>query len=318
MPVTNGSQPSSVTGGTSRQRVLGRLGPYRPSVVPTATRRAQSSLLTTLAEYVGSKDLLVNLTLRELRTKYKRSLLGWVWSLLHPMAIMVILTLVFGVFLKVRPPTGSPSGLRSFPLFLLCGLLPWTFLVNGTTGSINSLTTNANLIKKSYFPRELLVVSQVLAWLISFLIEMLLLAIVFLVVGNLDLAYLPAVLLVMFALAVFVTGLGLALSAANVYFRDVQHLVAIAFQLWFYLTPILYSIPEVPERAHLLGRELPTRALYQLNPMVNFVEAIRDCLYHLRFPSAARLGSVLLVSALTFMVGLAVFMKLEGRFTEEL
>lgn len=265
--------------------------------------------MTTLAEYRSSKELMVNLTMRELRTKYKRSVLGWSWSLLNPLAIMAIFTLVFGVFLQIEPPLGSPSGLRSFPLFLLCGLLPWTFLVNGTNGSIGSLVANANLIKKSYFPRELLVASQVVAWLISFSIEMLLLSVVFLVAGNMVLPYLPVAIIIMFALAVFVTGLGLALSAANVYFRDVEHLVAIVFQIWFYLTPILYPITQVPARA---------QALYGLNPMVGFVEALRDCLYNLRLPSATRLGSLVLVSALTFLFGLSVFKKLEGRLAEEL
>jgi len=268
--------------------------------------------MTTLAEYAGSKELMVNLTLRELRTKYKRSMLGWIWSLLNPLATMVILSLVFGVFLRIRPPTGSPSGLNNFPLFLLCGLLPWTFLINGTNGSISSLVGNANLIKKSYFPRELLVASQVLAWLISFAIEMLVLTVVLLAVGNLALPYLPAVVLIMFALAVFVTGLGLALSAANVYFRDVEHFVAILFQVWFYLTPILYPISQVPERPGVL------RDLYGLNPMVVFVEALRDCLYDLRFPSVIRLGSLLLISGVTFLAGLAIFAKLEARLAEEL
>jgi len=271
-----------------------------------------ASPMTTLAEYAGSRELMVNLTLRELRTKYKRSVLGWTWSLLNPLATMVILSLVFGVFLNIRPPTGSPSGLKNFPLFLLCGLLPWTFLVNGTNGSISSLVGNANLIKKSYFPRELLVASQVVAWLISFAIEMLVLTVVLLAVGNLALPYLPAVVLIMFALAVFVTGLGLALSAANVYFRDVEHFVAILFQVWFYLTPILYPISQVPERPGVL------RDLYGLNPMVVFVEALRDCLYDLRFPSAIRLGSLLLISGVTFLAGLAIFAKLEARLAEEL
>ena len=265
--------------------------------------------MTTLAEYMSSRQLMANLTLRELRTKYKRTLLGWSWSLLNPLAVMGIFTLVFGVFLKIQPPLGSPSGLKSFPLFLLCGLLPWTFLVNGTNGSINSLVANANLIKKSYFPRELLVASQVVAWLISFAIETLLLAVVFLLAGNLVLPYLPVAVLIMIALAVFVTGLGLALSAANVYFRDVEHLVAIALQVWFYLTPVLYPISQVPKRA---------RFLYGLNPMVGFVEALRECLYDLRLPSLTRLGSLVLVSALTFAFGLSVFKKLEGRLAEEL
>jgi ABC-2 type transport system permease protein len=274
--------------------------------------------LTTLGEYVSSKELMTNLTLRELRTKYKRSLLGWAWSLLNPLAMMTIFTLVFGVFLQIKPPPGEPSGFRSFPLFLMCGLLPWTFVVNGINGSITSLVTNANLIKKSYFPRELLVASQVVAWLISFSIEMLLLVAIFFAAGNRDLRYLPVVALVMLSLAVFVTGLGLTLSAANVYFRDVQHLIGIVLQVWFYLTPVLYPVSQVPEHSSVLGIELPARALYGLNPMVGFVEAIRDCLYDQRLPSTARLGALFLVSAVVFVAGLLVFKKLEGRLAEEL
>ncbi len=274
--------------------------------------------MTTLAEYGASRELMVNLTLRELRAKYKRSVLGWSWSLLNPLATMLVFTLVFSFFLRFQPPVGTPSGLRNYPLFLLCGLLSWTFLVNATNGSIDGLVGNANLIKKSYFPRELLVASQVASWLVSFLVEVLLLGAVFVVAGNLVLPYLPVVVVILFALALFVTGLSLVFSVANVYFRDVRHFVAILFQAWFYLTPILYPISLVPERAHVLGAEVPARALYKLNPMVGFVEALRDCLYDLRLPSATRLGSVLLVAVTTFAVGLLVFRKLEGRLAEEL
>lgn len=274
--------------------------------------------MTTLSEYVASRQLLANLTLRELRAKYKRSLLGWSWSLLNPLAIMVIYTLVFRFFLRIDPPRGSPSGLTSFPLFLLCGLLPWNFFVNGTLGSIDSLVANANLIKKTYFPRELLVASQVASWLVSLLIEMLLLTVVFLVVGNMVLPYLPVLAVLLLVLAFFVTGLSLALSALNVYFRDVKHLVNILLQLWFYLTPILYPISLVPERAQLAGADLPARAIYNLNPMVGFIEAIRDCLYHVRLPSAADLATLLVVSAASFLTGLFLFKRLDPRFAEEL
>ena len=275
-------------------------------------------MLTTVRECAGSRELLLNLTLRELRSKYKRSVLGWAWSLLNPLALMAIYTLVFSLFLRVDPPTGSTSGLKSFPLFLLCGLLAWNFLVNSAMGSTDALLSNANLIKKVYFPRELLVVSQVASWLVSFLIELLLLCVVFLVFGNLVLPYVPVLLLIVFALALFATGLGMAFGVMNVYFRDVRHLVAIVFQLWFYLSPVLYPPSLVPERASFLGMDLPARTLYNLNPMAGFVEAIRDCLYDLQMPPAARLGSLLLVSVSTFLAGLYLFKAREARLAEEL
>lgn len=275
-------------------------------------------MLTPIGEYAAWRELFINLTLRELRTKYKRSVLGWAWSLLNPLTLMLIYTLVFRLFLRVPPPTGSRSGLTSFPLFLLSGLLAWNFVVNATNGSIDTLLVNSNLIKKTYFPRELLVASQVTSWLVSFLIEMLLLCVAFVVAGNLVLPYVPAVLVIVLALSAFVTGMGLAFSVVNVYFRDVRHLAGIAFQLWFYVTPVLYPVSLVPERAELLGADIPARAIYNLNPMVAFVEALRDCLYDLKAPSAGRMGLLLVVSAGTLFAGLYLFKRLEGRLAEEL
>lgn len=274
--------------------------------------------MTTLSEYAESRELMANLTLRELRSKYKRSILGWAWSLLNPLATMVIFTVVFRFFLRIQPPTGEPSGLTNFALFLLGGLLPWNFLVAGTTGSIGTLVANATLIQKTYFPRELLVVSQVASWLVSFGIEMVLLSIAFLVFGNMVLPYLPVVVLLMVVLSLFTTGFALAFSVLNVYFRDVQHLVSIGFQVWFYMSPILYPIALVPERATWFGRSIPVRDLYELNPMVAFVEAFRDCLYDLRLPSLGTAAYLLAFSAIVFLAGLALFTRLEGRLAEEL
>src|SRR5687767_12024781 len=112
--------------------------------------------MTSVLELRRHRELFANLTLRELRGKYKRSALGWGWSLVNPLAQMVIFSLVFGVFFDFDPPRGDPSGLRVFAFFLLCGLLPWTFLANGVINGMGSLLANANLVKKVWFPRELL------------------------------------------------------------------------------------------------------------------------------------------------------------------
>ena len=274
--------------------------------------------MTTIAEYAASRELMANLTLRELRAKYKRSLLGWAWSLLNPLATMLIFTLVFGYILKVPPPVGDPSGMHYFAFFLLCGLLPWNYLTSGVGGGIGNLLANANLVKKTFFPRDLLVGSLVASCLVSFLIEMGLLGVALLLFGNMVLPYILVALILIVVLTFFVTGLALAFSIVNVYFRDVQHLVNILFQVWFYLNPIVYPLTLVPERTNMFGVSVPARAMYQLNPMVGFVESFRDLLYHLRMPPAGQIAYLVVVSFSVFAFGLFLFNRLEGRLAEEL
>lgn len=274
--------------------------------------------MTTIAEYAASRELVTNLTLRELRGKYKRSLLGWAWSLLNPLATMLIYTLVFRFFLRVQPPPGDPSGLKNFAFYLMCGLLAWNFLTAGVMGSIGTLIGNANLVKKTYFPRDLLVGSMVASCVVSFLIELALLSVAFLLFGNMVLPYLPVALVLVALLTLFVTGLALAFSVLNVYFRDIQHLVGILFQVWFYLTPIVYPITLVPERHVIFGRDLPVRALLELNPIVGYVEAFRDLLYDTRLPPFGHVAYLAVVSAAVFAVGMYLFSRLEGRLAEEL
>lgn len=275
--------------------------------------------MTIVAELASSRELMSNLTLRELRGKYKRSAIGWAWSLINPLVTMAIFTLVFGVILGARPPVGAPSGLDNFALFLVCALLPWNFVNAGVTGSISSLVANASLVKKVYFPRAVLVASSVVANDVALLIELSVLAVALLVVGNMVLPWLPVVLLLVVIQTMLVVGVGLAVSVLNVYFRDVQHLVAIGIQLWFYATPIVYPLSLVEDKAQgreVLGVDLFT--LYQLNPMVGFVESYRDALYHLRFPDAGTLAYITAVSIAALVGGFAIFRRLEPRLAEEL
>jgi ABC-type polysaccharide/polyol phosphate export permease len=268
--------------------------------------------MTKLSELADSRDLMVNLTLRELRGKYKRSVLGWAWSLLNPLATMAMFTVVFRVFLKIQAPAGH-HGLKNFALFLLCGLLPFNYLSNAMSGGMGSLVINANLIKKVYFPREILVAANVASWLVAFLIELLVLAVALLVLGNFVLPWILGVLILVVLQTVFVTGVALTLSVLNVYFRDVQHFIAIFVQLWFYATPIVYPISFV-NNVH----NETLKFLYNLNPMVRFVEAYRDCLYDLRTPGAGTVLYLVGVAVVTLGIGLAVFWRLEPRLAEEL
>jgi ABC-type polysaccharide/polyol phosphate export permease len=274
--------------------------------------------LAPFSELVSSRELLANLTLRELRGKYKRSVLGWSWSLFNPLATVAIFSVVFRFFLKIDFDTGKPSGLKSFALALVIGLLPWNLLSNGMQGSMAALTGNANLIKKVYFPREVLIVANIASWVVSLLIELAVVCVILLVVGNFVLPWLPPVLLLVLLQTLFVTGIGLGLSVLNVYFRDVEHLVGILLQLWFYATPIVYPITFVPREATVLGWELPVRTLYGLNPMVRFVEAYRACLYHLRFPPLADVLYLVGATAVALAVGGFLFRRLEPKLAEEL
>lgn len=271
--------------------------------------------MTSVLELRRHRELFVNLTLRELRGKYKRSALGWGWSMLNPLAQMAIFTLVFGYVIKVPVPTGDPSGLQVFALFLLCGLLPWTFLANGVTNGMGSLLANANLVKKVWFPRELLVASTVGSFGVSFVIELGVLSVALLIAGNMVLPWLLPVVVVVLIQATFVLGLALALSVWSVYFRDLEYLVGIALQFWFYATPIVYPISLVEQEA---GADSLLFRLYELNPMTRFAEVYRDLLYSLRAPSAATVGYLLGCAIVSLLIGWTAFGRLQGRLAEEL
>lgn len=274
--------------------------------------------MSVLSELSGSRELLANLTARELKGKYKGSVLGWGWSLLNPLATMAVYTLVFSFVLRVKVPVGERTGIKVFALWLLCGLLVWNLISNGMTTGVASLTNNSNLIKKVWFPRETLVLSTVFALVVTLAIELGVVSVALAFVGNVVLPWLPIVVLLIALLTMFVTGLALALSVANVYFRDLQYLISIGLQIWFYMTPIIYPayLVEAQKSHELLGVSIWT--IYQLNPAFAFVESFRDCLYDEQVPSAGRLVYVAAWSVVILVVGYWVFKRYEGRLAEEL
>ncbi len=265
--------------------------------------------------FAAARSLLINLTLRENRSKYKRSALGWAWSMINPLATMLVFTFVFRLVFRIAPPTGDPSGLSNFGFFLICGLLPWNFLSAGLTGATGSVVANAGLIKKVYFTRAVLPASSVLSWNTNLLIELGVLSLALLFVGQFVFLYLPAALVVITLQMFFVLGIGLALSALNVYFRDVEHFLTILLLLWFYATPIIYPIDLVLQNEMITG---PLRTIYLLNPMVHFTEAYRAIFYHVRSPGADTFLYMFLSAAVTMTFGLWLFRKLEAKFAEEL
>ena len=261
-------------------------------------------------------DLLVNLTLRDLRSKYKRSALGWTWSVLNPLVAVVVYSAVFSVFLRIQPTTGDPSGRRAYAVCLLVTLLPWQFHVTSLTEATRSITANGPLITKIWFPRWVLPTSAVLARFLTLLVEMaVLLLLIAVLEGHFAFTWIPVVLMLMALQLLFTVGLALMVSAANVYFRDVQHFLGVALAPWMFLTPILYPLNMVPADREFLGSGY--RTLYQLNPMVSWAEAYRNALYDLRFPSAERWLAIVVATVVVLTVGFRIFRRLEPRMAEE-
>lgn len=270
------------------------------------------------SDLVSSRELLLNLTLRELRGKYKRSVLGWAWSMLNPLATVAIFSLVFRFFLKIQVPPGDPSGLNGFALWLLCGLLTWNLFSNSLNGAMGSLVTNSSLVRKVYFPREALPLSNIASNVVSSLIEFGVLAAILLIAGNMVLPWIPLLLLLVIVGLPFVIGISLMLSVLNVYFRDVQYLTSIVLQALFYATPIVYPITLVPQRHEVFGVDVPVLRIYRLNPLVRLVEAVRDVFYDLRWPPLGDIAYILVVGLVVLVGGLMVFSRFEGRLAEEL
>jgi ABC-type polysaccharide/polyol phosphate export permease len=274
--------------------------------------------MTKLQEITSRRELFVNLTLRELRGRYKRSVLGWAWSLLSPLTTMVVYSLVFSI-LGAGPPTGDPSGLKNFAFFLICGLVPYNFMANGLNGGLGALMNNSNLVKKTYFPREILVGASTAAALFQYLIELALLSVALLFVGNVVLLWLPVILFVVVCQTLFVLGIALILSVAAVYFRDLQHLMALVLQVWFFSAPIVYTQDLVESN---LGPDSISRKIFELNfalnPLVYFVDVYRNLLYDMRMPAASDLAVIVVTSVASLVIGYWAFGRLEGRVAEEL
>lgn len=275
--------------------------------------------MTGLAEIVEGRELLWNLTLRELRSKYKRSALGWFWSMLNPLSSVAIYAIVFGVLFKMKASPGNPSRFDNFALYLSCALLPWNYLTNSLGSSTGAVVNNSNLLKKVYFPREYVVVATVLSMVVSFLIELTVLMFVFLAFGQFVFQWIPIVLLLVFVQTLLVMGYSLFLGALNVYFRDMQHLISIVLQVWFYLTPVVYVMDRYIKKSETIaGVSIPVRQIYLFNPMVHVVTAYRNVLYDGRMPGLMSMVYLVLCSVVVLGLGWAFFRKVEGRMVEEL
>ena len=267
-----------------------------------------------------SRELLQNLTNREVRGKYRRTALGQLWSLANPIAAILIYTFIFSFIFRLPAQVGDPSGIDNYALWLVCGLLPWLFFNRVLTVGTESLVANAGLIQKVYFPRIVLPLSLANATFFTWLLEMGVLVVALSLLGSFVLPWLPLVALFMFVFAIFAVGLSMIFSIINVYFRDLSYLLTIVLQFWFYLTPVLYPVELVATQSDTLGGLLGTPItlldLYSLNPVEGFVEIFRNLLYDNRVPD---LGTVLVALAWAvsaFGVGAWMYSRKEKMLAE--
>lgn len=258
--------------------------------------------------------MLFNLTMREVKGEYRRTALGQLWSIINPIALMVVYSLVFALLLRADPPPGNPSGLDIYALWLMCGLLPWTYFARVVTGGLASITNNGELIKKVYFPRLHLPMSVTLSVGITFSIEIGVLAVAIWIVGGFPLPWLPLVVLAMVLLAMYGTGFALVLAIVNVHFRDTQHFVNVLLPMGMFLTPILYPITVLENAASEVGDWLMT--LFNLNPMLHIVNIFRSLLYDNIWPSPVDWLAAIIAASMAFVIGYLVFARYERRLAE--
>lgn len=259
---------------------------------------------------VAHRNLLYLLTLKELRTRYRKSLLGWAWSLLNPISQMIIFSIIFLQIFGGVAPRASGSGIQNFPLYFLAGLLPFQFFAISVNASIGSVQAGASLIKKVAFPHEHLVLSIVLAQLVTVCIELLVLSASFLLFGHFMFQWLIPMALLLLLIALFTTGVALALSAANVFFHDINYLWGIASQILFYASPIIWVIGQV--ESPLINKYAPW------GPTGSFVTASHQILYEGVMPSLERWGYIAVWSIAVFALGAWFFNRLSPRFAEEI
>ncbi|MDQ1550931.1 MAG: hypothetical protein QOD50_353 [Actinomycetota bacterium] len=275
-----------------------------------------------LRENWRSRELLLNLTLREIKGKYKRTVFGQLWSLANPLALMLIYTVVVGLIFRVKPAPGDPSGLHVYALWLLCGLLPFTFVSSVINAGLRSLVSNAGLIQKVYFTRIVLPLSTVGSVGYTWLFEMGVLVIAVSIAGAFVLPWIPGLLLIMVILAIFAAGIGLMLSIANVYFRDTEHFISIVLQIWMYFSPIIYPVTLIdgPSKkiGGLLGTNITLADIYRLNPLEHFVEVFRNLLYDNRWPAATEWYICAGWAIASLAIGMFVFRRNERNLAETL
>jgi lipopolysaccharide transport system permease protein len=298
-----------VTSTTMRIKVPSRLVSILPLVAVETATRASTPLLPSFSGLTGYGELLRTLVRRELRSRYKGSALGVGWSLVFPLAMMGVYTLDCSVLWK------GTRNIPHYPLFVLAGLAVWMFFQAAVQLGTTSLIAGSALIKKVWFPRELVPASVVLAQTASALVILVVLVPLAIYVVPENVRTVALVIPFFLALVCLALGLSWILSVANVFFRDIEHLLAVLFLPWFFLTPVLYGLDQLPAAA---SHPAVIHLLRYGNPVTPYVEGIRAVSLEATVPGAALLVYIFLVGPLLALLGLWFLQRYEDRVAIEL
>jgi lipopolysaccharide transport system permease protein len=250
-------------------------------------------------ELIHYRGVIKQLVIRDLKLRYERSALGFLWSLLNPLAMIGIYTFFFSLVVRM--------GIDRYAIFLVSVLLPWTFLTRSLLSVAPLTYQNGYLLNRAAFPAEALVFSGMISTFIDFCLEMSIFVLILLIIGA---PVFPGLLILPFAMVLlflFASGVALIFSVANVLFRDTQYVAGLIATSWLYLTPVFYPVTLVPEQY---------RSLYQLNPMVHIAGVFREPLYAANFPAGATVFAASVVAIGFFTLGYMFFNKYKRDFAE--
>jgi len=247
------------------------------------------------------RELLKNNVKKEIRGKYKNSALGVVWTFLNPLLQLLVYALIFPLILKTTQP--------DYIVFVCVGLVPWTFFTTSVAQSAWTIIANGNIVKKVYFPREILPISIVTSGMVNFLISTIII-VAFCFIYGLGLTkyiiFFPIILLIQYILQL---AIAFIVSAITVYFRDLEHFIQIVLQVMFYATPIVYAADSIPQSFQII---------MTLNPMAHIINGYRSIFYNQTMPDLKALGILLIISVVSCIAGYGIFRKLQKGFAEEL
>lgn len=255
-----------------------------------------------LKELYQYREMVFSLVRRDLRGRYKASLLGFLWTFINPLCQILVYSFVFSMIMR--------TGIEQFYVYLISGMIPWIFFSSAVSGGTMCIKNQSEMVKKIYFPREVLPISFVTSAFINMLFCFIM---IFLVVGVsgrgfnvVALLFLPLVMIVEYVMAL---GFTMIVSGLTVYFRDMEHIVSVIMMAWIYLTPIMYTVEMVPEKL---------RGVYLINPMTPVVQAYQQILYYKQIPEMGTLGLAALFALIILVIGVIAFRKLERNFAEEM
>lgn len=259
--------------------------------------------MSVLKEIYSYREMIRSLVKRDLRGRYKGSALGFLWTFINPLFQLIIYTIVFSMIVRAE-------NIDKFYLFLFVALVPWIFFSSAIVGGATSILQQKEMVKKIYFPRQILPIAYVTSSFINMLFSFVIIFAAIIVSGVgvnfLALLCLPIIMIVEYILAL---GIALLSAALTVYFRDLEHILGIITMAWMYLTPIMYSFDMVPDNL---------KHIFNLNPMTPVILAYRDILYYTRVPNITTLMHAVILGGVVLVIGSIIFSKLQKNFVEEL